>query len=118
MRIPLVRSEGDRTPISWWEWLFLPTWAVWVSIVVAAGLAFELAVLPYVLLYPERRAYDLDFGTERQQELMVRFRRRAARVSVWRRLGRVLTLYRCRRILLPPTRRHRSRAPGRANGRV
>jgi hypothetical protein len=104
-----MRSEGDRTPISWWEWLFLPTHAVWVLVVVAAGLAFELAVLPYVLLYPEQRAYVLDFGTERQRELMYRFRRRAARVSVWRRLRRVLTLYRCRRVLLPLIRRHRSR---------
>ena len=109
MRIPLIRSESDRTPLSWWEWLFLPAYAVWVLVIMAAGLAFELAVLPYVLLYPERRAYDLDFGTERQRELMFRFRRRAARVSVWRRLGRVLTLYRCRRILIPLIRRRRSR---------
>jgi hypothetical protein len=109
MRIPLIRSESDRTPLSWWEWLFLPAYAVWVLVITAAGTVFELAVLPYVLLYPERRAYDLDFGTERQRELMVRFRRRAARVPVWRRLGRVLTLYRCRRIVIPLSRRRRSR---------
>jgi hypothetical protein len=24
MRIPLVRSGGDDTPIAWWEWLFAP----------------------------------------------------------------------------------------------
>jgi hypothetical protein len=112
MRIPLIRSAGDRTPLSWWEWAFLPAHAAWILVVMAAGLAFEMAILPYVLLYPERRAYELDFGTERQRELMSRFRRRAARVSAWRRLGRVLTLYRCRRILLPLIRRYRSTGRG------
>src|SRR6516165_5651179 len=84
MRVPLVRFGGDETSIAWWEWLFTP-------VVVAAILLECLAMILYLLVYPERQAFDWDAGTERQREFMSRFRRRAARLSIWKRLGRVLT---------------------------
>jgi hypothetical protein len=99
MRVPLTRSRGDETPIAWWEWLFTP-------VVVAAILLGCLAMIPYYVLYPEREAFEWDAGTERQREIMTRLRRRAARLSIWKRLGRVLTLHWCRRTLV---RRYRAR---------
>jgi hypothetical protein len=99
MRMPLKRSWVDETPIAWWEWLFTP-------LVVAALLLYCLAMSVYFILYPERHAHEWDAGTERQREFMSRFRRRAARLPSWRRLGRVLTLHWCRRILV---RRFRAR---------
>lgn len=93
MRIPLVRSWGDETPIAWWEWLFTP-------IAVAAFYLIPIAVILYLVVYPERQAHEWDAGTERQQEFMNRFRRRAARLPLWKRLGRVLTLHWVRRKLV------------------
>lgn len=88
MRIPLIRSGRDNTPIAWWEWLFAPlVWTILLTLLfVLAGLS-----IPYFMLYPERHAHELDFGTPRQQETMRRYRRFAAQVSFWRRCGRVLT---------------------------
>ncbi len=93
MRIPLVRSWGDESPIAWWEWLFTP-------IVVAAFYLMVIAYILYFIVYPERQAHEWDAGTESQQEFMSRFRRRAARLPLWKRLGRVLTLHWSRRKLV------------------
>jgi hypothetical protein len=58
--------------------------------------------IPYLAIYPENQAYDYDFGTKRQQEVMRRFRRYVARVPFWRRCLRVVT-FPCRR---KPSRRN------------
>ena len=112
MRVPLTRRRGDETPTSWWEWLFTP-------VIVAALLAMCVAACAYLTLYPERQAFAEDFGTDRQREMMDRFRRRAARVSVWRRLARALTLYLPRRSAVRQLRaRRRSRASAGSRNRV
>ncbi len=87
MRIPLIRSGHDTTPIAWWGWFFAPlVWTILITLLfVLAGVS-----IPYFMLYPERHAHELDFGTERQREVMRRYRRFTARVSLWRRCGRVL----------------------------
>ena len=63
MRIPLQRSWGNETPIAWWELLFTP--------VVLAYLCLTLLLrIPYLVVYPERQAFDLDFGSEPQRKLI------------------------------------------------
>lgn len=94
-------GDGDR-PITWWGCLLAP-W-IWI---IALPLMLIVAVLliPYVLVYPERRAHINDFGTDREREFMRRYRRYAARVSFWRRSGRVLAFpFRWRRSHLPRNR--------------
>jgi hypothetical protein len=99
MRIPLYRGAGDERPTAWWEWPFFPLACVVLVVygVLIVTLLGVLAVLsiPYFALYPDRHASDYDFGTARQQELMRRYRRFTARVSLRRRCLRVLTFY-CR----------------------
>lgn len=87
MRIPLVRFGSDDRPIAWWEWLFVPV-VTPVGLTVLGILA--LLSIPYFTLYPDRHATDYDFGTPRQRAVMGRYRRLTARVSLRRRLGRVL----------------------------
>src|SRR4051794_21512681 len=58
MRIPLVRSGRDDTPIAWWEWLFAPVMMPLfiVALLVLAGLS--VLALPFLLLafwWRERR---------------------------------------------------------------
>jgi hypothetical protein len=97
VRIPLIRSGRDNTPIAWWEWLFAPlVWTALLTLLLVLG----VPSIPYYTLYPECHAHMLDYGTERQREVMRRYRRFAARVSFWRRCGHVLT---------SPFRRTRSR---------
>jgi hypothetical protein len=89
MRVPLIRSRGDESPIEWWEWLFAPLLyavlllAVPPLVVVSLGAAF---------LYPDQHLSELDFGTPREQALAERYRRFTRRVPVWRRVWRVCTL--------------------------
>jgi hypothetical protein len=102
--MPLLRSGRGEPPIKWWEWLFLPFIIAWF---IAAYALFPLLVVcavllsPFALLYPERRFHHYDMGTERQVELMRRYRRFAARVTFWRRAGRALAF---------PFRRHPRRS--------
>jgi hypothetical protein len=107
--VPLIRSVGDDTPIAWWEWLFAPLAPlVWVTTI---PLLFVLAGLsiPYFMVYSDRHVTVYDFGTERQLEIIRRYRRYTARVSFWRRCGRVLAFpfqrrrpRRTRRFTSPP----------------
>ena len=101
MRIPLLSGPADR-PVAWWEWLFAPV--VYPAVLVAM-LVFGVVSVPFVLLYPESRFHLYDMGTERQVELMHRYRRFASRVPLWRRAGRVLAFPFRRR----PTRLYRRR---------
>jgi hypothetical protein len=98
----LIRSIADESPIAWWEWLFAPlVWAISIPLLfVAAGLS-----IPYFMVYPDRHAHVYDFGTKRERELMSRYRRFTSRISVWRRLSRVLTCYCGRRLLRDHLRR-------------
>ena len=52
---------------------------------IAAGLS-----ILYFTVYPDHHATENDFGTERQQAIMQRYRQFTSRVSFWRRCGRVL----------------------------
>jgi hypothetical protein len=87
VRLPLIRFGRDDRPIAWWEWLFLPVLMPTVGALL--GIAAVLSV-PYFVVYPDHHAHEYDFGTERQRELMRRYRRFASRVSFWRRCGRAL----------------------------
>ena len=106
LRVPLIRFGGDDSPIAWWEWLFAPL--VWVITIPLLFLAGVLSI-PYSVVYPDHHAHEYDFGTERQQAVVRRYRRLTSRVSFWRRCGRVVAF---------PFRRRRSRrtlaAPDRA----
>jgi hypothetical protein len=85
--IPLIRFGGDHSPIAWWEWLFAPlVWAITIPLLLVAA----LLSIPYYMVYPDHHAHEWDFGTKEQQEIMRRYRRFAARVSFWRRCGRLL----------------------------
>jgi hypothetical protein len=86
VRIPLLSGPADR-PLAWWEWLFAP---VVYPVAFLAMLVYGVASIPYTLVYPESRFHLYDMGTERQVELMRRYRRLAARVPLWRRVGRAL----------------------------
>jgi hypothetical protein len=83
----MIRFGGDNSPTAWWEWLFAPlVWAIVIPLLfMAAGLS-----IPYFMVYPDRHAHQYDFGTERQREVMWRYRRLTSRVSFWRRCVRVL----------------------------
>jgi hypothetical protein len=88
VRLPLIRKGNDGPPIAWWEWLFYPLLVVVVFVVMCV----VCCVAPvYFTVYPERHAHEYDFGTEREQEVMRRYRRFASRVSFWRRCGRAVT---------------------------
>lgn len=89
MRVPLIRFGDDDRPNAWWEWFFFPV-VVPVLFVLLSALA--LASIPYFAVFPDRHPHEYDFGTERQQEVMRRYRRYTSRVSVWRRCGRLVAL--------------------------
>jgi hypothetical protein len=75
------------------------------SLLLAGAAVVSIVSIPYTALYPERHFNDYDFGTERQQEVMRRFRRFASRVSFRRRCGLLMAvLFRKRRVcrLNPP----------------
>jgi hypothetical protein len=105
MRIPLVGRPGDGRraddPPAWWEWLFAP---VVLPLIFAVGFGLMPVVVAYFALYPERHFCDRDLGRPRDQEVMARYRRFCARVSVWRRLGRLATCY-CYRQMFRASRR-------------
>ena len=91
--MPLLRSGPDEPPIEWWEWLFLPVIIAWFLVAIAVFPVLVVAgvlSIPFALLYPERRFHQFDVGTERQVELMRRYRQFAARVPLWRRAGRAI----------------------------
>src|SRR5262245_45539779 len=94
-------GPADR-PIAWWEWLFAP---IIYPIVLVAALLYCLVAIPAALLYPDQHFHLEDMGTERQVQLMRRYRRFTARVTLWRRIGRALAFPFRRR----PTRLHRRR---------
>ena len=51
---------NNETPIAWWELLFTP--------VVLAYLCLTLLLrIPYLVVYPERQAFDLDFEASRSE---------------------------------------------------
>ena len=85
-----------------------PWWYIVIVILltpVTLPLLLLLAALsiPYFMIYPDRHATTYDGGIESQQETIRRYRRFAARVSFWRRVGRVLAF---------PFRSQRSRRTG------
>jgi hypothetical protein len=102
VRVPLIRFGQDDSPPAWWEWFFLPV--VMPAAFAVLGAA-ALASIPYFAVYPDRHAHEYDFGTDRQREVMRRYRRYASRVSLWRRCGRAAAV---------PFRRWRSRRPRRS----
>jgi hypothetical protein len=82
MRIPLVRSGGDNTPIASWEYLFLPAIMLFL---------FGLAVwsIPYFWLYPERHAHVWDFDENQAHERSLkRWRDAYGRLTVAGRVHR------------------------------
>lgn len=86
MRIPLVRSGGDDTPIAWWEWLFSPLMIMFVFFV---GGVLALISIPYFALYPERHAHEWDFDDNAtHQRLLARWRARYARLTLGGRVRR------------------------------
>ena len=87
MRVPLIRFGRDVSPYARGEWLFLPV--VMPAVFVSLG-ALALVSIPYFAVFPDHHAHECDFGTERQQEVMQRYGRFASRVSVRRRIGRLL----------------------------
>ncbi|QEG29618.1 hypothetical protein GobsT_44160 [Gemmata obscuriglobus] len=87
MRVPLIRFGQDNRPLAWWECFFFPI--VMPAVFLLLGAA-ALASIPYFAVFPDHHAHEYDFGTERQQEVMRRYRQFASRVPVWRRVGRAL----------------------------
>ena len=86
MRIPLFSGPPGR-PIAWWEWLFAPLlWPIAFLILFVLG----LLSIPYFAVYPDRHAHEYDFGTDRQQAVMMRYRRFTSRVPLWRRIVRAI----------------------------
>ena len=83
MRLPLIRIGKDERPIQPWEWCLSP---LVYAIVIPALLVMAVLSIPYFGVYPERHLHELDLGTEREQELMRRYRQYASRVSFWKRL--------------------------------
>ena len=82
MRIPLVRSGGDNTPIAWWEHLFTPAIVLFL---------FGLAVwsIPYFWLFPERHATEWDFDeTPEHERSLRRWRDAYARLTIAGRVRR------------------------------
>jgi hypothetical protein len=67
MRIPLVRSGGDETPIAWWEWLFAP---------IMMPLFFIFLLVMAIVSVPVEFVYRL-----RQQRLEKQLRPRLAAVG-------------------------------------
>jgi hypothetical protein len=89
VRVPIIRFGADDRPIAWWEWLFAP---IVYPIVLLAMLVVGAALIPVFWFYPELSFYEYDAGTDRQVELMRRYRRLAARVRFWPRVGRALAV--------------------------
>lgn len=46
MRIPFIRTENDKTPLAWWEYLLAP---VVIPAVIAALLALGVASVPFAI---------------------------------------------------------------------
>jgi hypothetical protein len=67
--------------------LFFPLMVV--AVLVFLGV-LALVGIPYFMLYPDHHMHAYDEGTERQQAIMLRYRRFTSRVPFWRRVGRVL----------------------------
>src|SRR5712664_4986004 len=79
MRIPLVRTKSDDSPIGRWEWLFAPVTMPMVVVGLAVAAAVSLFAMPFVLLGFQRRSWR--FAT-----LM----RRKERFIAWSQLSRQL----------------------------
>jgi hypothetical protein len=91
VRIPLLRLGRDESPIKWWEWLFAPPlYVLLLAVLLPVALTYCLVAIPHAIIYPERRFHLYDMGTPRQVELMRRYRLRAGRLRLWRRLGRAV----------------------------
>jgi hypothetical protein len=52
MRMPLVRSGGDETPIAWWEWLFAP---LLMPLFFVALLVLAVVSIPVEFVYRVRQ---------------------------------------------------------------
>ena len=78
MRIPLLRSGGDETPVAWWELCCAPL-VVPIFFIALAGIA--IVSLPIALLYPERTMTSLDFGTPDEQKQVAEWRRKVTETT-------------------------------------
>lgn len=108
MRWPFIGKAEDDTSFTWCEWALMPLYVL--VVVVALGLLAVVSI-PFFMLYPDLHAREYDFGTEKQQKVVERYRRLTARVSLRRRIGRVLRLS-CRKRTNRPPRRALRRTKG------
>src|SRR4051794_13118809 len=92
MRIPLVRSGGDETPIAWWEWLFTP---VVVMLVFVVGGALAIVSIPYFWLYPDRHMHQWN-GDPAHTRSLENWRSSYARLTFFGRVRRNWTRWRRR----------------------
>jgi hypothetical protein len=86
MRIPLVRSGADRTPIAAWEYLFTPVLLVVLFVV---GFPLAAASVPYFWLYPDRHCHQWEHdGNPSHARLLGRWRAMYRRLSLAGRIRR------------------------------
>lgn len=82
--IPFIRFKDDDSPTAIWEWLFAP---IVLPIIFALFVMLAVLSVPYFMLYPERHAHQWDFdGTDRQREILAKFRRIRSRCTVTQKI--------------------------------
>jgi hypothetical protein len=91
-------------PTARWQWPpYLVSVAIWLAWVAVLG----LLSVPYLAMYPEHGPHRYDHGSERQREVIRRYRQRLSRtptyVRVWRGTAAVGTLpfYMLRALFIP-----------------
>lgn len=90
-----MAQDTTNPEYHWSLWLRLPLIPIILLIggaVVLLLVIIYLICIPYFMLYPECARHSYDFGDERKQEAVRRWRRRCSRVSLCMRIRRLAQL--------------------------